>query len=149
MKKITKIILTTFLLSIFLGCSLDDQEVFEEKTELTEVFYEKMGNSTGDSDPVFEGCEVEYTFNDPFLSPAQKAFIRNSYGFVYSYTVVDHDTEIWHVNCPDYFDYNDLNPGCDSNGCYIETSGCPRGGCGSSKPKDPDPVEDPFGDSNN
>ncbi|WP_108802350.1 hypothetical protein [Aquimarina sp. Aq107] len=143
MKKNTNIILISFLFFLLQGCSVDEQELMEENLKLTEQVNNKSVRS-GDEGPILEGCEIEYTFSDPFLSPAQKAAIRNSYGFFYSYTVVDHDTEIWVVNCATYHNYEDLNPGCDGNGCYVQTSGCPRGGCGSTDPK-PDGPTDPFG----
>ncbi|WP_299255111.1 hypothetical protein [uncultured Aquimarina sp.] len=143
MRKIAHILLAGMFLFLLQNCSDDELEIFEENTELTEEFNGK--SRSGDEGPMFEGCEIEYTFNNPYLTPAEKAVIRNSYGFVISYIVVDYDTEIWYVDCINYYDYNNLNPGCDFDGCYTIQS-CPRDGCGSGGTRPKDPIEDPFDD---
>jgi len=147
MKKITNIILITILLFTFQGCSVDDEEVFEESTDITTEFngktFSNNNNNTDNDAYLLEGCEVEYTFNDPTLTPTEKAAIRNSYNFFISYTVIDHNTEMWSVDCNNFDLYNQSNPGCDAQGCYIEASGCPSGGCGSTPPPVEEP-DDPF-----
>jgi len=117
--------------------------MLEENTELIQEFDMKMGNYSDSTGPLIEGCEIEYTFSDPSLTPAEKAVIRNSYVFFLSLKSINGSTEIWYTDCSDFEDYNDLNPGCDIYGCYIETSGCPSGGCGSTPPP-PDEPQDPF-----
>lgn len=144
MKKITGFILLLLLLSIFQSCSIDEQEVLEEELKFHQEINGKNARSS-DAGPSIEGCQIEFTYNNPYLTPAEKAAIRNSYGFFFSYVVVDYDTEIWYVDCETFFDYQDDNPNCDTNGCYIVTSGCPQSGCGSTNPK-PDGPTDPFGD---
>ncbi|SEM20304.1 hypothetical protein SAMN04487910_4423 [Aquimarina amphilecti] len=143
MKKIVSILLISTLLFLFQNCSYDELEVFDENPKLTEEFNVKMGSNTSDSDPFIEGCEIEYTFSNPNLTPSEKSIIRNSYSFYIGIKSVNGNTEIWYTDCSDFNDYNNLNPGCDIYGCYIETSGCPSGGCGSTPPDDP--IEDPFG----
>lgn len=147
MRKTLSIILLSFLLSVFQSCSTDGQRTYEEDLQLIEEINEKNA-LVGDSDPIIEGCTIEYTYHNPNLTPAQKNAIRNSYFFFHSYTI-DPETgrEIWIVNCTLFYDYQDDNPNCDIDGCYVITSGCPRGGCASTPPKDPNPLDhDPFGD---
>ncbi|WP_343914416.1 hypothetical protein [Aquimarina litoralis] len=142
MKKITSFILVSLLLSIFQSCSIDEQEVLEEELKFHQEINGKNALS-GDEDQVL-GCLIEYTFHNSNLTPAQKDAIRNSYNFFHSYTI-DPATgaEIWVVDCLLFEAYNNQNPNSDEYGSY-ESRGCPRGGCPTTPPKDPDPIEDPF-----
>ncbi|WP_299219930.1 hypothetical protein [uncultured Aquimarina sp.] len=142
MKKIVNILLIGSVLFLFQNCSYDEQDFFEESIDITTEYNGK--SHYGYQPPVIEGCEIEFTFNDPNLTPAEKAAIRNSYSFFLGLKSVNGNTEIWYTDCSAFHDYNDLNPGGDENGTYIETSGCPRGGCPSTPPT-PDEPTDPFG----
>ncbi|AXT50959.1 hypothetical protein D1818_09020 [Aquimarina sp. BL5] len=143
MRKIICILIIGTFLTLFQNCSYDD-EILEESTELFKEFNTKMGNNTNKMGPIIEGCEIEYTFSDPNLTPSEKAAIRYSYSFFLGLKSVNGNTEIWYTDCSDFNNYNDLNPGCDVSGCYTIQS-CPRDGCGSSGPKPKDPIEDPLG----
>ncbi|MBW1297124.1 hypothetical protein [Aquimarina litoralis] len=144
MRKTLSIILISFLLSVFQSCSIDEQETFEEDLQLIEEINGKNALSGNVGGPIIGGCTIEYTFHDPNLTPAEKDAIRNSYNFFYSYSI-DPNTgaEIWIVDCLLFEAYENQNPGSDENGSY-ESRGCPRGGCPTTPPKDPDPIEDPF-----
>ncbi|WP_299246662.1 hypothetical protein [uncultured Aquimarina sp.] len=146
MKKIVNILLIGTFLFLFQNCSYDESEIFEEDLKLIEEYNGKnfSNNNTGNEGYLLEGCEIEYTFNDPTLTPSQKAAIRNSYNFFLGIKSVNGNTEIWYTDCLDFLEYNQANPGGDTNGTYVLSGGCPRGGCPSTPPA-PDEPTDPFG----
>ncbi|MDH7445036.1 hypothetical protein [Aquimarina sp. 2201CG14-23] len=156
MRKILTLLIVAVTFSVFTNCANDDGVGLEVVEKQEEVSFQKNSPiliETGDEAQNGD-CQIIFNFDDPNITPAERATIRQFYNDNYftilGYDVIDQDSEQWYLDCDSFNAWLELQgiilvPGqviCDVPYGCIEGPNCIVIGCDEETEEEEEEEED-------